>query len=70
MSDQKTYKFKWTNIDLKEYIAGRRRVAEQMKVEARILISKADKIIEETYELEDNLIEIEHETPAVQPLPR
>lgn len=56
---QPTYKFKWTNTDLDDYMRNRRSFGQSMRRQAEILIERAQMIEAETHELEISLIPVE-----------
>jgi hypothetical protein len=59
---QPTYKFKWTNVDLKGYMADRRFVAQKKRKEAEILVKEAEAIEMEMSELSVALIEAKEDS--------
>lgn len=53
------YKFKWSNVDMADFIEQRNFAARKLREEARILICRAEQIEEETHIWENALVEPE-----------
>jgi chaperonin cofactor prefoldin len=53
---QPKYKFKWTNVDLRDYMQQRRFVAQQKRRDAEVLVKQAESIEMEMSELEMALV--------------
>ena len=62
MSDQPTYHFKWSNVDLKIFVKGRHDAANLLRRQAEILTKRADQIDAETDEWETSLQLVKDET--------
>lgn len=56
MEEAPTYRFKWDNYDLDQYLKGRRFTADALRRDAEILIKRAEQIDEERHQLERALI--------------
>ncbi len=44
---EERYKFKWSNVDRDVFVEGRRHVAQQLRLDARIFTVRAEQIEEE-----------------------
>jgi hypothetical protein len=49
MGDER-YKFKWSNIDLDDFVEQRKFASKQLRADARLLMVRADQIDEEIIE--------------------
>jgi len=52
MADDRTYRFRHSNVDLEQFVKGRRFAADRLRREAEVLLKRADQIEAEMYEWE------------------
>lgn len=56
MPEEQTYRFKWSNFTLADYLAARNAQARNLRHQAEILQGRADQIEEEVAEIRSALV--------------